>query len=115
MMDDKAELSFAQKQLRNVEDELLRDNRKLLQEQLLSWGNPADVELRRLVWVLNMIPVAQIPAGWVWVQKVHASAQIITKLWEFQANLGDSKHQPKAEIEEPEDAYKEVNEVSKEE
>jgi hypothetical protein len=114
MLDDKSELSFAQKQLRNVEDELLRDNRKLLQEQLLSWGNPADDELRRLVWVLNMIPAAQIPAGWAWVQKVHASAVLITKLWEFQASLGDSKNQPKAEIEEPEDSYKEVNEVRKE-
>lgn len=113
MMDDKSEYSFVQTQLQNVSNELIREQRRFLQEQILKWGDPSDLEIKRLVTVLNMVPPGQVPAGWDWVNKVLESARVISKLWQFQQSLGD-KTNPPGPVEEPQEDYKEVNEENKE-
>ena len=113
MLDDKSEYSFLQKQLQNVDEELIREIRRVLQEQLLKWGSPSDLEIRRLVAVLNKVPPEQVPAGWVWIGKVLESSRVISKLWDFQQSLGDKTNPPGA-VEEPQEDYKEVNEENKE-
>jgi hypothetical protein len=89
MRDKASEYSYLQQKMRGVEEEMTRDSKTCIQRPLLGWGEETDIEVSRLLYVLNMVPRDKVPADWSWMNEVMAHAGVMARLWDFQASIGD--------------------------